>query len=96
MQFSLTYSGTKKIFTPYVITSCVYGGTIAAINLYNIKKSPKYDKCPNTMIAGMSLFKGWIYGVFMPISLFGISISILKGNNQDFNSHFIPYSSFKS
>lgn len=96
MQFSLTINGISRIFTPYVTTSCVFGTGIACVNLFNIKKSPKYDKCPTMMIAGMSLFKGWIYGVFMPFAIFGISVNVLKGDINRFNSHFIPYSSFKS
>lgn len=62
----------------------------------NIKSSPQYrekfDTIQVTRFAALIALKGAIYGVFYPLSICAIGLSL--ASERDFKRHFIPFSSF--
>ena len=93
MNFSSKFISVYKY---YVTPACLFGSSIGAFNLYNMKQSPVYNPPCNinqARIVGMCGIKGFIYGFCMPISACGVCFDLIYSGER-FEEHFVPFSKY--
>lgn len=82
----------------YLKVAVAFGTGIAGINIFNIKKSPIYQRDHKTdplvevRLGLLSIFKGGMYGVFMPINIIYVTRQFIE-NSPEIGNHFVPRSS---
>jgi len=86
-------SNAARLFKMAMAPGPALGTAIAAINIYNHRRSPIYraDGSNDLRIAlGIGL-KAVVYSTFWPFATYGIA-SDIYGNKKQYERHFVPFS----